>query len=101
MQSLIRKGLPCISTAWPQGVVAQSQQAKLQTQTGIIPKKPFLITKTGIHPKEALSNHQEEFGRQAGLCEAIEFLIPEDNQAGPGGLEETLKKVSQLQIGRR
>ena len=67
--------------------MAFSQQAKLQTQTG-------------IHPKEALSNHQEEFGRQAGLCEAIEFLTPKDNQAGPGGLEETLKKVSQLQIGR-
>lgn len=52
------------------------------------------------NPKEALSNHQEEFGRQAGLCEAIEFLILKDNQAGLGGLEETLK-VSQLQIGRR
>lgn len=42
-----------------------------------IPKKPFLITRS--------------VGRQIGLPEEIEFSAPEDNKAGHGGLEETLK----------
>lgn len=38
-------------------------------------------------------------GRQIGLHEEIEFPVPEDNKKGLGGLEGTLKKVLELQIG--
>lgn len=79
VQSLIRKGLPvhfhCVAS---RGSSVEANRQIYRLKQEYIPKKPF--------------NHQEEFGRQAGLCEAIEFLIPEDNQAGPGGLEERMKR---------
>ena len=50
---------------------AKRQNYRLKKED--IPKKPFLIIKRSLE------------GRQ-DYCEATEFLIPKDNQAGPGGL---------------